>query len=360
MNRSRTVLTSLGLSLALLAACTPPPPTAAPPSATPGRAATEFLATRVAAILTESAATEAAAAPTATATPLPPSATPPGTATATPSPTASATITPTPFPTVDLARFRRPPDTFGGDAHFFFARPIGAGGNVFVASSYRYGSTLSNQLETHHGVEFANPLGVPLVAVAPGIIYYAGTDLERQFGPQLDFYGNLVVLQLAEAWQGRPVFALYGHMDQIVVSAGQAVNAGDLLGTVGASGVALGPHLHLEVRLDNPDSYWTTRNPELWVAPGAGRGTLAVRVTNASGQYLPGRRVTIVCSDGAARFLDTYWDPGVNPDDGYGENAALTDVPAGFCELETTVEGQVLRANTPLQAGAVNFVWLRP
>jgi murein DD-endopeptidase MepM/ murein hydrolase activator NlpD len=241
-----------------------------------------------------------------------------------------------------------------------FARPIGEGGNVFIASNYRYGSTLNNQLETHHGVEFANAQGVPVAAVGPGTVYYAGNDSERQFGPQTDFYGNLVVLQLAQPALGRAVYVLYGHLDQVLVSAGQPVNTGDTLGVVGSTGVAYGPHLHFEVRLDNPDSYWATRNPELWLAPAGGAGAVAVRVTNEQGQHLPGMRINILCSDGAPRFLDTYWDPGVTPDDTYGENAAMTDVPAGYCKIETEYGSETLVEEITVQSGIVKFVWLTP
>jgi murein DD-endopeptidase MepM/ murein hydrolase activator NlpD len=306
--------------------------------------------------------------PTATRTP-PPTIT--ATVTADPTPTTTPTLEATPTaapsrtprpaaPTLDLGRFPLPPATFSGEPHLFLARPIGAGGNVFVASNYRYGSTWSGQLETHHGVEFANPQGTPIVAVGSGTVYYAGSDAERQFGPSLNFYGNLVVLQLAQGWQGRPVFALYGHMDTVTVMPGQAVSAGETLGIVGSTGVAYGPHLHFEMRLDNPENYWATRNPELWLAPAGGSGVVALRVTNERGQHLPGMRVTLTCSDGAKRFLDTYWDTSVTPDDTYGENAAMTDVPAGYCKFETQLGDQTLALETTLTAGTVNFVWLKP
>jgi murein DD-endopeptidase MepM/ murein hydrolase activator NlpD len=292
-------------------------------------------------------------------TPTVPSPTP--APTDTPTPEATATIAPSPYPTLALANFPLPPASFSGDPHFFFRRPIGEGGNVFIASSYRYGSTYSHRFETHHGVEFANPSSTPLVAVAAGIIYHAGDDLSQAFGPSTNFYGHLVVLQLAEPWFGHTVYALYGHMEHVFVQAGQAVNAGDLLGTVGSTGIALGPHLHLEVRLDNPTSYWDTRNPELWLAPiNPNYGTVAVRVTNELSQYLPGMRVGLMCSDGAFRYLDTYWDPGVNPDDVYGENAAMTDIPAGPCHFETTIAGNKVETTETIAGGGVTFVWLRP
>ena len=344
------------LSLALLTDCAHDPTRLPPPT---GLNPTAFLKTRVPQVLTENAATLTAqptATPTITPSPtLTPTDTRTLTATTTPTaaptssqtptlpptetPTASVTPTsgPTPFPTLGLSNFPRPPVAFGGDPHFFLNRPIGAGGNVFVASTYRFGAY--NGL-THHGVDLGNPVGTPVIAVAAGTIYYAGNDLTQLFGTQLDFYGNLVVLQLAQTWQGHTVYALYGHMDQVQAHTGQSVNTGDPLGTVGATGVALGPHLHLEVRLDNPHDYGSVYNPELWLTPAANSGTIAVQVVNANKRYLPGLRVAMKCADGANRYLDTYWDPGVRSDPQYGENAAMTDITAGYCHLTATNRGQ--------------------
>jgi hypothetical protein len=239
----------------------------------------------------------------------------------------------------------------------FFDRPVGAGGNVFVASNYRYGDT-NGTFETHHGVEFGNPLGTPLVAVAPGTVYYAGDDLSQVFGSHLDFYGNLVVIQAAQTWRGHTVYTLYGHMDQVQVQAGQNVTTGDVLGTVGQTGVAFGPHLHFEVRLDNPQDYWSTVNPELWLTPASGTGTLVVRVVNEKKQFLPGVRVDLRCGDGGKRYLMTYWDPGVKPDPVYGENAAMTDVPAGNCHLKATLFGKTVEGDARVTAGGLTFVKL--
>jgi murein DD-endopeptidase MepM/ murein hydrolase activator NlpD len=208
-------------------------------------------------------------------------------------------------------------------------------------------------------VDFSTAAGVELVAVAPGAVYYAGNDSERLFGPQNNFYGNLVVIQLFDAWAGHTVYALTGHMDEVRVQTGQTVNAGDVLGTVGATGAALGPHPHLETRLDFPESYWDTRNPELWLQPNAGMGALAIRVTNSSGQYLPGMYVKLFCADGAPRTLETYWYNGVNPDDAYGENAA-THVPAGYCSAEAAIPEGTVTGETTVPEGGVGFIWLKP
>ena len=350
-------LSALALALAACAraAATPTPEGAA------AQVARRLTQTAAAVALTQAAATDTpAATSTPTASPTP-SATPTATITPTPSvtPTPSDSPTPTlaPRATVSLGSLPRPPDGFGGASHFLFSDP----GLGFIASSYRYGSVGPAQhFAPHHGVDFSAPAGAPIGAVAAGTVYYAGNDLERVFGPQPNFYGNLVVLQLNEAWNGRIVYALYGHMDQVQVETGQPVNPGDILGTVGATGVALGPHPHLEARLDLPESYWDTRNPELWLAPLAGTGTLALRVTNAAGNFLPGVRVNFVCGDAAPRYLETYWYNGVNPDSEYGENAAMMGLPPGFCDFEANIAGeQVVLKDAVIKPGALTFVWLK-
>jgi murein DD-endopeptidase MepM/ murein hydrolase activator NlpD len=356
--KPRSSVVVLSVLCLLLAACQPPPtPTPLP------------IGSQVAQRLTQTAAAPTSPLPSPTASPAfsdtpPPTDTPSVSPTPsvtltpsiTPTPTETGTATPPPRATVELGSLPYPPASFGGESHFYFG---GLGGG-FISSSYRYGSVGPGQrFSPHHGVDYSLPAGSTLVAVAAGTIYYAGSDLEREFGPRTDFYGNLVIIRLAQTWNGRAVFALYGHMDEIFVEAGQFVAAGEALGTVGATGVALGPHPHLEVRLDFPDSYWDTRNPELWLTPAGGLGTVAVRVTNAAGFFLPGVRVDFTCSDGANRFMDTYWYSGVKPDDVYFENAAMMNLPPGNCRFEVNVLGQTVTANGLVQAGAVSFVSIR-
>jgi hypothetical protein len=78
--------------------------------------------------------------------------------------------------------------------------------------------------------------------------------------------------------EGVPLYTLYGHLSAVTVSVGQRVARGDQIGDVGATGIALGPHLHFEVRVGDPYNFNATRNPELWLHPYPDYGTLVGRV----------------------------------------------------------------------------------
>ena len=63
-------------------------------------------------------------------------------------------------------------------------------------------------------------------------------------GPTTSGYGNLVVVTHTEG-----VKTMYAHLSRIVAYRGEAVTVGTLVGLVGATGEATGPHLHFEVRV---------------------------------------------------------------------------------------------------------------
>lgn len=92
----------------------------------------------------------------------------------------------------------------------------------------------------HTGLDFAAPVGTPLVAVAHGTI----TDITEYDGA----YGNWTTLTTddgTEIW--------YCHQTTIDVSVGDEVDPGEHIGTVGQTGNVSGPHLHLEVHPDGDD-----------------------------------------------------------------------------------------------------------
>jgi murein DD-endopeptidase MepM/ murein hydrolase activator NlpD len=94
----------------------------------------------------------------------------------------------------------------------------------------------------HAGVDIAAETGQPVYATAEGTVTDAGYQ---------NAYGNLVVLDHGFGLQTR-----YGHLSALTVTKGDHVKRGDIVGRVGATGRATGPHLHYEVqangRLLNP------------------------------------------------------------------------------------------------------------
>ena len=238
--------------------------------------------------------------------------------------------------------------------------------------SYLYGTTRRGDLDVHHGEEFENPVGTPLYAVADGTIVTAGSDTQAACGDNgktlcgrdmtgdpRGFYGKLVVLRLNRDYQGQRVFALYGHMNKVGVAVGDQVKAGDVLGEIGSSGIALGAHVHFEIRLGSND-YGSTRNPILWMTPLASRGAIAGRYLDPSGNPVRGAVLNIYRANGDFIFAtETYgkdrW-PEVNSDDVIGENFAIGDLAAA--DYIVRVAGQQFASRFTIEAGKLTWVEL--
>lgn len=87
----------------------------------------------------------------------------------------------------------------------------------------------------HEGIDFAAPAGSPVHAVANGQVIFAG---------QYAGYGRVIAVRHSEK-----VTTLYAHCWASRVAVGDVVKAGTVLGFVGESGRATGPHLHFELRV---------------------------------------------------------------------------------------------------------------
>ncbi len=91
----------------------------------------------------------------------------------------------------------------------------------------------------HNGVDMNGGMGQKIIAAAAGTVFFA----EVKGG-----YGNSIMID-----HGGGMVTLYAHQSRFAVSNGQKVNAGQVIGYVGTSGVSTGPHLHFEVRINgNP------------------------------------------------------------------------------------------------------------
>lgn len=317
----------------LLTACNAPTSAASAPDPT------AFVATRVAEVLTETAPTEPSpettAAPVdalefATVTPI---------RTPLVLPTAGATVTPAPDAAAPPAPSTPCPDQACASAaeHFWLERPVPPEAVIYPDRTYAYGSTQQGLREPHHGVEFVNRTGTLVLAAAAGRVVVAGDDSQTAYGPATRFYGQLVVVELDETYHGQPVFTLYAHLSSVLVETGQRVEAGETLGAIGQTGVAIGPHLHFEVRVGQ-NAYSHTRNPELWLKPLTGArqrpyGVLAGRVTDLDGNLLHDQTIVIrpldVREPTRAKYITTYARETLNGDDRLQENFAIGDLPAG-------------------------------
>jgi murein DD-endopeptidase MepM/ murein hydrolase activator NlpD len=143
------------------------------------------------------------------------------------------------------------------------------------------------------------------------------------------------------------------------VAEGQYVNTGDQLGLVGETGNVTGPHLHFEVRLGE-NSYFTTRNPELWTVPPIGWGVLVGRIMDSNGMLVAAQQIIVTNPDsGQNWFARSYGFESVNSDSYYGENLVVGDLPAGTYELRTAYAGSSHSAEIEIRPGRVTYFVFR-
>jgi len=105
--------------------------------------------------------------------------------------------------------------------------------------SDRYGmraDPFTGKRSFHTGMDISSPGGAKVIATADGIVRFAGRQPN---------YGKLVKIQHRFG-----VGTRYGHLETVVVEKGQHLKKGDVIGYVGATGRATGPHVHYEVRLN--------------------------------------------------------------------------------------------------------------
>ena len=102
----------------------------------------------------------------------------------------------------------------------------------------------------HYGIDLAAPMRTPEYAAGDGVVLRAGAA--SGFG--------LAVHILHEDGD----VTVYGHMDSILVEAGQVVRAGETIALLGNRGQSTGPHLHFEVH--NGGLYQNRGNPVPWLA----------------------------------------------------------------------------------------------
>lgn len=101
-----------------------------------------------------------------------------------------------------------------------------------ITSDYGW-RIMGGRREFHTGIDISAPYGTPVVAAADGRVIYAGW---------IRGYGKTVIL-----YHGYGFATLYAHLSDIKVNYSDRVVKGQIIGNVGTTGRAFGPHLHYEV-----------------------------------------------------------------------------------------------------------------
>lgn len=110
-------------------------------------------------------------------------------------------------------------------------RPITRG---WISSYYGMRThPISGRREMHKGIDFAGKLGGPVIAVAKGVVTYAG----KRYG-----YGKVIDIAHGNGYTTR-----YAHNSRLLVSVGDTVEKGFQIAEIGSSGRSTGPHVHFEV-----------------------------------------------------------------------------------------------------------------
>jgi hypothetical protein len=220
----------------------------------------------------------------------------------------------------------------------------------------------------HNGDDYLSQVGEPIYAAGDGEVIHAGqfdSTYGDNFGWNLNFGGNMVVLNLDG---DTAPYVEYGHMDQVYVSAGQRVRAGQVIGTTGATDggtkVITGPHLHVGCLPPNFNLNTNTYgrvNPDIYLTDYPDEsGT----ITTQSATITPIQEEDIMASvedlkntllspevlEAIGKAVHTrpvpYFDPETGQDTGTGTNLAVL---AGASDFQHSATRRVLAS----AAGAI-------
>jgi len=240
--------------------------------------------------------------------------------------------------------------------HFYFSRPIPSGEVNWPHPRFRYGGTFFGEESTHTGVDLGAKRDTPVLAAGSGEVVWTGYGFYRGIPDEEDPYGLAIAIRHDFGYEGQPLYTVYAHLTTSVVWRGQLVEGGQVIGTVGDTGHASGPHLHFEVRLGE-NYYFSTRNPELWTAPPEGWGVLAGRVLDTYGRPLAEQVVRVTSVDTGQEWeVWTYALGTVVSDAVYNENFVLGDLPAGPYQVDIDFQGLIKTAWLFVLPGQTTFL----
>lgn len=254
-------------------------------------------------------------------------------------------------------------DALGRD-HYWFQRPVDSNATNRGLFYYPFGSDGPNEQNVwriHHGIDMPNPVGETVRAAGSGTVIWAG-DGVFQNSPS---YGTLVAIEHDFGYRGQPLYTIYAHLSAALVTRGAYVNAGDVIGLVGETGLVSGPHVHFEVRV-NDNHYRSTFNPVLWMVPYVGHGVIAGRVLNSFGDFVNDADITIrrwstgLVHDTTTTYVLQGNELDVRSDPIWGENFVVGDVPVGRYEVIANIGGERVSKVIDVYEGTTAFVEISP
>ena len=147
-----------------------------------------------------------------------------------------------------------PNDAYGYVQKSRFTWPVPGYYHISYGVGPRWGSY-------HQGIDIWSEgiRGHNIIAADAGTVIFVNNVCDHDWGKDYSCgcgggYGKYCIIDHGDGY-----WTLYGHTEGIIVSEGQHVEKGDVLGTVGSTGYSTGPHLHFEVRIDNvpqdPEDY---------------------------------------------------------------------------------------------------------
>ncbi len=257
--------------------------------------------------------------------------------------------------------------------HYWLARPVDSSAVNYALFYYSYGSDgPEDAWRVHHGVDMPNPIGESVRAAGSGTVIWAsdGFRVELPDGSIAETtysYGNTVVIEHDFGYRGKPIYTLYAHLSAILVTRGQRVQTGDIIGLVGDTGVVTGSHVHFEVRVGQ-HSWYAVRNPLLWMVPYVGHGVIAGRVIGRDGELVEDQDISIidrrtgrvVQTTSSYVWVDINRDglSDVLPDDEWNENFVAGDIPEGQYQVVTRIDGVRVARLVQVYEGTTTFVEL--
>lgn len=245
--------------------------------------------------------------------------------------------------------------------HYWLSSPIWDGDGS-SSDGYRYGSNANGIRETHHGVEYEYAFGTDVHSAERGEVIFAGDDARSTIAWTPGFYGNVIILKHTFQSEPTTLFTLYGHLSEIKVAVGEHVSAGQIIGKIGASGTAIGSHLHFETRAAVND-FSHNQNPLLWVEPAKGTGVIAGRLINEDGEFINGElNVQRMTENGfdprSVTTIQTYQQKylPVGLDVYYGENFAVGNLAPGKYRLSGVFKNKVVEVIVEVKSKRLAYV----